>query len=148
MCETHNTKKIHAIAQHQPPPAQHLPATYHSRIISNTLIHTPPETRQAFAIKHHQRHPGQHPTQRLSSHTHNQPPPTNIPPTQSHITGNTPSDHHQRHPNTLCDTSHPIPRSSTTINSPTTAQASSVIRHQHPAQHLLASWSGTTNDTP
>ena len=34
-------KKIHAIAQHQPPPAQHLPATYHSRIISNTLIHHP-----------------------------------------------------------------------------------------------------------
>ena len=45
MCETHNTKKN--IAHNQPRPAQHLPATSHSRIISNTLIHTPPEIRQA-----------------------------------------------------------------------------------------------------
>ncbi len=49
-------QKVHAIAHHQPRPAQHLPATSHSRIISNTLIHTPPETRQATS-QHNTSHP-------------------------------------------------------------------------------------------
>ena len=97
MCETHSTKKIHAIA-----PAQHLPATSHSRIISNTLIHTPQETRQATS-QHNTSHPN--PRSNTTSNTpHNTVRDSSQPQPQSSTTSNTPRNpspigrrHHRRH---------------------------------------------------
>ena len=87
----------------------------------------------------------------------------NTPPTQSKITSNTltfhniPSDHHQRHPSNLHDTSHPIPRSSTTIDTPNncpsnilrdTFQPSSHIRDQTPPETSQTTPSATPCPTP
>ena len=87
------------IAHHQPRPAQHLPAmTSHSLFVSNTLIHTPPEIRQAVS-----QHNTSHPILRSSTtrdaldntlrnafqpHPHSTST-NNTPPTQSNISSNT-----------------------------------------------------------
>ena len=94
---------------------------------------------------------GQHPPQRLPAtptiNLHQQHSPSN-----SLTFHNTPSDHHLRHPNTLHDPSHPIPQSSTAIDTPNKSP-SNILRdtfqphprsdtkhpkrnpQRHPAQH-------------
>ena len=109
-------KKKHAIAHHQPRPAQHLPATSHSRIISNTLMHTPPETRQASNTTSDTPH---HDTLRDTSQPHPQSRTTGSNTLHPHIQSSTTIDTPNNSPsNILRDTFQPHPRSDTTRNIP------------------------------